>query len=299
MAFGTAQAQTTTTRIVFQSDQSGDDEIWIMDEDGTNQENLTNNSATDTHPSICPDGIHIVFVSDRDDASGDIFKMRNDGSGVTNLTATTGTGTGPAEEHPDCGRPPDFPLSEDAIVFSSPDGIGATNSIFRMPISGGSFTQLTDAFPDENHFEPAWCGDQIVFVEEFEGKTSVKIVDADGENERRIVCGVDKHEPSCNRPGTRLAFTFDNDIYRMSVCTEGQCCDQGGSATTQLTDDPAIDREARWSPGGLHIAFSSDRDGDFDVYTMDSFDGDPVDPLTPLNTDVDSLPDWHEVRDPN
>ena len=56
-----AQAQ-----IAFQSDRDRNDEIYVMDNDGGNQRNLTNNPADDRFPSWSADGTRIVFMSDRD-----------------------------------------------------------------------------------------------------------------------------------------------------------------------------------------------------------------------------------------
>ena len=39
---------------------------------------------------------------------------------------------------------------------------------------------------------------------------------------------------------------------------------------TQLTHDPSINRFATWSPDGLRIAFTSDRDGDDEIYIMNA-----------------------------
>jgi TolB protein len=41
-----------------------------------------------------------------------------------------------------------------------------------------------------------------------------------------------------------------------------------GRSVTNLTNNSAIDRDAAWSPDGRHVAFSSDRDGTFDIYVM-------------------------------
>ena len=43
-------------QIVFSSESSGNDEVFVMNEDGSGQTRLTNNVARDTQPSWSPDG---------------------------------------------------------------------------------------------------------------------------------------------------------------------------------------------------------------------------------------------------
>ena len=55
-------------RITFMSDRVWDDlewEIYVMDTDGGNLQNLTNSPGDDQHPSWSPDGKQIVFTADR------------------------------------------------------------------------------------------------------------------------------------------------------------------------------------------------------------------------------------------
>ena len=42
----------------------------------------------------------------------------------------------------------------------------------------------------------------------------------------------------------------------------------GGGDQTRLTSNPALDIAAAWSPNGRKLAFTSDRDGNFEMYTM-------------------------------
>jgi TolB protein len=72
-------------KIVFDSKRDGKREIYIMDADGSNQVNLTNNPADDFDPVWSPDGKRIAFSSNRD-GNYEIYVMDADGSNQINLT---------------------------------------------------------------------------------------------------------------------------------------------------------------------------------------------------------------------
>ncbi|KKL25814.1 hypothetical protein LCGC14_2401530 [marine sediment metagenome] len=46
-------------KIAFASDRDGNNDIYVMSADGTNQVNLTNNAANDWEPAFSPDGSKI------------------------------------------------------------------------------------------------------------------------------------------------------------------------------------------------------------------------------------------------
>ena len=78
-------------RIAFESDRDWDVlrfEIYVMDADGGDQRNLTNNPGDDKYPSWSPDGKWIVFSSDRDNRGKNrqIYVMDADGGNPQNLT---------------------------------------------------------------------------------------------------------------------------------------------------------------------------------------------------------------------
>ena len=73
------------SKIAFSSDRDGNNEIYVMNADGSGQTNLTNNPANDGSPAWSLDGSRIAFASGRG-GNLEICVMSVDGSGLTNLT---------------------------------------------------------------------------------------------------------------------------------------------------------------------------------------------------------------------
>ena len=61
-----------------------DEDVFVMDADGTNQRNLTNHPEYDSFPDWSPDGKQIVFVSSR--IGSNIFVMSADGEDIKQIT---------------------------------------------------------------------------------------------------------------------------------------------------------------------------------------------------------------------
>ena len=66
--------------------------------------------------------------------------------------------------------------------------------------------------------------------------------------------------------GTTIAFAYKGDIFTVPVT--------GGSAT-QITSDPAFDNYPVWSPDSKWIAFTSKREGSFNVWMVSRRGGTP------------------------
>jgi tricorn protease len=64
----------------------------------------------------------------------------------------------------------------------------------------------------------------------------------------------------------KVAFSYLGDIWIAS---------ENGSDILRLTDNKARDQFPRFSPDGSAIAFSSNRDGNYDVYVIPSTGGKP------------------------
>ncbi len=76
-------------KIVYVSKTSGNDDIWIMNSDGSGQTQLTSNSGINNNPAVSSDGRFIIFTSTRAGASH-IWRMDIDGANSMQLTSGSG-----------------------------------------------------------------------------------------------------------------------------------------------------------------------------------------------------------------
>ena len=89
---GSLQIDVSAEKIYFSSDQTGDQEIFVMDSAGGSESQVTNNVNTDIFPSLVPNTRNkIAFATDRNNPGVlfDIFSSNTDGSLPTNLTVQT------------------------------------------------------------------------------------------------------------------------------------------------------------------------------------------------------------------
>ena len=284
-----AQAQ-----IAFSSNRDGNWEIYVMDADGENQQNLTNNPSDDRDPSWSPDGKRITFFSNRDGhaidgrPTSEIYVMDADGSNPQNLTN---------DPHDD--RYPSWSPDGKRIAFASSrvafDGkIPQSLEIYVMDADGRNQQRLTDSpFFDDRH--PSWSpdGKRIVFgarrEDHFETKFAITyeiyVMDADGGNQQRLTENrKNDWGPSWSPDGKRIVFASDRkgDLVNIEIYV----MDADGGNLQNLTNNRVHDRFPSWSSDGERIAFSSDRDGNREIYVMDADGGNQQNLTNNPNHDV-------------
>jgi len=72
-------------KIAFTSNRDGNQEVYVMNADGSNQTNLSSNPANDLAPTRSPDGTKIAFTSNRD-GNQQIYVMNADGTNQTRIS---------------------------------------------------------------------------------------------------------------------------------------------------------------------------------------------------------------------
>src|SRR5215204_4801040 len=213
-------------------------EIYMMDPDGANQTNLTNNPAPDYDPTVSAGGAKIAFESGRD-GNMEIYAMNADGTNQTRLTNALGSDSAPAWS-PDGTK----------IAFASyRDG---NAEIYVMNADGTNQSRLTNN-PGLDYL-PDWSpdGDKIAFYSDQAGhigNDEIYVMNADGTNQTRLTNDpTSDFAPAWSPDGTKIAFVStrastttiaNGDIYVMNA---------NGSGQTSVTSGSENDNLPSWQP---------------------------------------------------
>jgi len=271
-------------RIAFVSNRDANDEIYLMNADGSAPANLTNHPAQDAAPAWSPDGTRIAFASDRD-GDDDVYVMDAKGGAVTQIS------NDPAPDFDPAWSP-----DGDQIVFASTRD-HVEPELYVMDASGAGVTRLTNNTVYD--VQPAWSANGASIAFERPIFTQVGYIPevwtmaADGSGVAPLSTSTLDIDPSWSPEGM-LAFAR---IYSPSFNFEVHA---GG---TRLTNVNGPDLLPAWSPEGDKIAFASARNDPnpdgcaalcaLEIYAMNA-DGSGQMRLT-NHSAVDTAPDWQPV----
>jgi Tol biopolymer transport system component len=138
------------------------------------------------------------------------------------------------------------------------------------------------------HLYPSWSpdGTKLLFISDRVYEYAISAANADGSGSVTLIGPLSEAEgsntsylyrsyPSWSPDGTKIAYSTSghvdvendvgpNDIFVTPIARVG------AGEVVNLTHHPAEDFHPRWSPDGTRIAFASNRDGDFEIYTMNA-----------------------------
>ncbi|HYH85966.1 MAG TPA: protein kinase, partial [Pyrinomonadaceae bacterium] len=164
-------------RLVYDSDASGNVDVWVMSADGTGARQLTQDQNTDTSPVATPDGRYIVFKSNRAVGWG-IWRMNPDGGNAKELVSNV-------------DQTPSLQVSPDSqwVYYVSRDEEGR-GALWRVSVEGGAPAKvLSDKIgyvrlaPDGKsifsiYLDPVPDATAKIYVFPLEGGTPTRVLEA-------------------------------------------------------------------------------------------------------------------------
>jgi Tol biopolymer transport system component len=182
----------------------------------------------------------------------DVWTVNWDGTNLTNLT----------EDSAQDDSHPDWSPDGKQIVFDSRRS--GTAEIYIMNSDGNNPHVITNG-PGENT-EPKWSpdGKWIAFHCNPGAETRICVVSPEGEPAGESIRGTSPAwSPASLEGEARLAFLCFQ-TGQSDICTARPA----GSEMTNLTNSPADEHSAAWSPDGSWLVFVSNRGGDVDIYKV-------------------------------
>jgi Tol biopolymer transport system component len=247
-------------QIGFSSSRSGDFEIFAIDPQGKNIVQLTDAAGADHYPVWSPDGKKIAFCSERD-GNPEIYIMNADGSKPKNIT------NNPAR---DAERPGWSPDGRKIIFQSNRDG---NVEIYLMNADGSEIQRLTrDSLQHDIHPAISPDGRSVVYtvLNIQKKRSSVYVMDIAGNNKRMLA--EEGSFPSWSSDGRYIVFQSQRDNKKGEMgrpTPEIYVMNSDGSNPKNVSNNEYWDYYCYFSPAGKEIVFTSNRDGNQEIYTMD------------------------------
>jgi Tol biopolymer transport system component len=249
-------------------------------------------------PAWSPDGKRIAFESSEPGRGTDIFVMKADGTGITNLTRTLDLSVAFSSSSPTWS--PDG--SQIAFTSQAVTESGSSYDIFVMNADGSAITNVTNSFP-ANESQPAWSSTGLIA---YQHGAAIWTMRPDGTSQQDT--GIDGSNPDWSPDGTKLAYSGFGYYDPAAPCCNSTNYDifvsnADGSDPVNLTSSRGRYFWPAWSPDGTQITFESTRDADdiycdgstcnYEIYVIGA-DGTNLTRLT-HNGVADRQPDWQPL----
>ena len=230
--------------IAFSSDRGESHDIYIIDTNGQNLQNITNTpNIGESSPTWSPDGRSLAYHA---------YQKRNADIYVLDLETQTRRRL---TDHPSEDRAPAWSPDGKWITFIS--NRRASYEIYRISPKGGKPRLLT-RLRSRNNYDPAWSPDSqwIAFfsVSKQEGvwDPRVYVVSASGKRMRPLARSL-RSGPAWSPIGDEIAFPASSGARTSHI----HIMNAMGKDVRQLTHGPQWHGDPAWSPNGRWIVYAS------------------------------------------
>ncbi len=191
--------------VVYESDKSGNNEIYRSNLDGTGEVNISNNSGDDSFPVVSADGSRVTFLSNR--------------SGALRVWIMNSNGSSPqiVSNRSDVANPT---ISPDGSMVAFSALVGGATQVFVVNANGSAETNLSNhplADDDFPCFSPD--GNSVAFVRDFVSIYTAPTLG--GSTTWRYTNLTDIQAPSYSSDGSQFVFmgevNFAWDIFKVST----------------------------------------------------------------------------------
>ncbi|MFM8322456.1 MAG: protein kinase domain-containing protein [Chloroflexota bacterium] len=247
--------------IAFASRQENLSQVYIINSAGQDRRQLTSLPEGACQPDWSPDGKRLVFISPCNDSTdyypgSAMYIINADGSGLLPLPTLSGGDYDP-QWSPDGLR----------ILFTSLRGSGRPQ-LYVINLEDSAVTALSEKYATD--FQGVWSPDgrQIVFISTRTEGQQVWLMDADGQNQKRLsdTRNLLHSRPSWSPDGKQIIYTqvaADNGVPRVVILQMSE--DQPDAF--RVSDQPM--RDAVYSSDGYWIVFEGWQvGGSHNIYLM-------------------------------
>ncbi len=255
LTYGAGGEVDTAGRIAFTSTRSGNQDIWVMNADGSNARNVTNNaSRNEFQPAWSSDGSKIAYVAGTEVTQDqDIWVIDADGTDARQLTDNETADWGPTWS-PDGTK----------IAFVS-DRDGNADIWVRNADGSGEDTLLTSFGPDTAEYSPAWSpdGSRIAYVSDEGGNPAIWVMRSDGTERYELTTDNSRrhNNPAWSPDNARIVYQYDYGSGSPYLAMTNTDASETSFVNGAYGSNPS------WSPGGGSVAYEAQ--GDIYVINLD------------------------------